>query len=157
MLVENLGRISESPFAWSMLGLLGAIAALSLWRWSSCPILGHTADPVDPAAPVPRHAGARFFLLMAAGIAATVAALTLIADGIRPVLAFWLMIGGVVVIQTEPIRLELREAETRALRALGCGEAASEAARARLRNAHRRLVAFNFIIAAAVGVGLVAF
>lgn len=161
MLVENLRIVSESPLAWSVLAILAVFGIASAWRWSRCPILAGTMVATPEAARAitieGEDTGPRFFLTMLAGIAVTIAGITLIANGIRPALAFCLLVAGVFVIQTEPARLQLREAERRALAATAEGGAALEDARAQLRTGHIWLFAINLLIVLAVTAGLLAF
>jgi len=157
MLIENLGRVAESSIAWTLLALLAVLSVVAFWNWYRCPVLALGPAGKREATPAPfvPKAGPRFFFLMAGGIGITLGGLTLIANGIHPSLAFVLLIGGVFVIQTEPARLELSEAKSRALAALSAE--AREDAHHRLRAAHRWLVFLHFIILGVTAAGLLAF
>ena len=161
MLVEELAAVAANPLAWGAVGVLALFAVYALWHWQSCPLL-HGRARIDPAEAEARVSGGlvdgpRFFLLMLGGIAATLAGLTFIAEGRLPTLAFYLLIAGVFVMQTEPARRQVREAEFRAVAATLRDEEAQAAALARLRASHLWLVALHFLIFAAAIVALLAF
>ncbi|MGF1501321.1 MAG: hypothetical protein ACFBSD_05855 [Paracoccaceae bacterium] len=149
-LISEMSALAHSPFAWAAMGMIGLFALGALWRWRVCPLLGHGADAYpplpdyDPDSPPPP--GPRYLLLMVAGITATVAGLTAISEGRFPIFAFYLVVAGLFVIQTEPVRLQVREAEFRVRAAAVAGEEAAQAALERLRSTHIWLVSLHFII-----------
>lgn len=161
MLISELGMLSADPFAWGAILLLAAFAGYALWHWRTCPIL---AGRVCPSAPSAAEAvdgalvdGPRYLLLMLGGIAATVTGLGFIAEAVFPTAAFYLLLGGLFVIQTEPARRELRLGELRVALAEAEGPDAVEAAIDRLRSAHHWLVALHFLVLIAAVVGLLSF
>jgi hypothetical protein len=161
MLIEELGRLSADPFAWGAVALLALSAGYTLWHWQVCPLLhgqvavdeGAAAEAVDR----PLVDGPRFLLLMLGGIAATVTGLGFIAQGIYATAAFYLLLGGLFVIQTEPARREIRQGELRVVAAGRQGEDDRQAALERLRSAHLWLVALHFQLLGATVAGLLAF
>lgn len=161
MLIDELGKLASDPIAWGAIVLLAGFAAYALWHWRVCPLLHERAriDHAEAAAAIDRPLvdGPRFLLLMLCGIATTVTGLGLIAEGIHPALAFYLLLAGLFVIQTEPARREIRHAELRVVAAELQGEEAREAALERLRSAHLWLVALHFALLAGAVTGLLAF
>ncbi len=159
-LIDELHRLASDPIAWGAVPILAAFALYALWHWRSCPLLHRTAHitlaEAEGVVGKPYIAGPRFLLLMLAGIAATVAALTLIAEGIYPTLAFYLLVAGVFVIQTEPARLQLREAEMRVVAAEAIGPEAMQAAISRLETTIVWLVTLQVTILAGTVLFLVA-
>ncbi len=135
-LIDELHRLASDPIAWGAVPILAAFAIYAIWHRYSCPLLHRTAhitlEQAEKVVGKPHFAGPRYLILMLAGIAATVAALTLISEGIYPTLAFYLLVAGVFVIQTEPARLQLREAEMRVVAAEVMGPEARQSAIARL-------------------------
>lgn len=161
MLVEELTALADDPVTWAAVPVLGLFAAYSLWHWLHCPVLHRKRRPsLDEARAVvgqPRIAGPRFLLLMLLGIVATLAGLTFISEGIYPTAAFYLLLAGVFVIQTEPARLQIREAELRVLAVEAQGETAIRHAMERLETLNIWLVSLQLAILAGVIGFLLAF
>ena len=163
MLVSELGKLSEEPLAWGAVAILAAFALWSVWHWRACPMLREArvtegdADAAIRLLEAPRVDGARYLVTMLGGIAATVTGLAFICEGIYPGAAFYLLLGGLFVIQTEPARREIRLAELRALAARRGGPYPAEEATDRLRMSHLALVAIHFILLAGAVAGLLAF
>lgn len=157
MLIDELRALAANPVAWGAVPLLLAFLLYALYRRRHCPLIHRTAtisvDEARAAQDRPFAAGMRFAFLMLAGIGATIASLTLIAGGTYPTLAFYLLVAGVFVIQTEPARLQLREAEIRAIAAEGLDEEVREIAIDRLETNHLWLIMLQALIL----VGTVAF
>ena len=161
MLIDELGMLSADPVAWGAVGLLAAFAAYAVWHWQVCPLLHERAriDRAEAAAAIARPLvdGPRYLLLMLGGIAATVTGLGFLAEGIYPAIAFYLLLAGLFVIQTEPARREIREAELRVVASELQGDDAREAAIERLRSAHLWLVGLHFVLLIGAAAGLLAF
>lgn len=159
MLFGQLAAVSDSPIAWGLLALLAGFALVSLWNWYRCPYLCRSRaisqEDARAALERPFAAGPGFLLIMLAGIGATLGGLTLIAEGIRPALAFVLLLAGVFVMQTAPARLALSESTLRVIAAEPEGPEAQAAARSRLASSHFWLVAVNFVLVAAASALLV--
>ncbi|MGF1447742.1 MAG: hypothetical protein ACFBRM_16310 [Pikeienuella sp.] len=161
MLVDELKALGESPLAWGAVPAIAAFVYRSYHNWRKCPLL-HRAPQLTQNEALelvgrPKIAGPRYFLLMVAGIVATVTSLSLIAKGIYPTLAFYLLIAGVFVIQTEPARLQVRDAEVRLFAAQPHGPAARAAAMERLDWTNAWLVTLQATMLAGVIAFLLAF
>lgn len=157
MLIDELRAVAADPYAWGAVPVLLAFLLGALWRRRVCPLI-HRAAEIGPAEARaaqarPFSAGPRFALLMLAGIAATLAGLTLIEKGTYPTVAFYLLLAGVFVIQTEPARLQLREAEIRVIAAEAMPEDVREIAVERLETNHLWLISLQGVIL----IGTVAF
>lgn len=161
MLIETLGMVSRDPLAWAGVGLMLLLGLVSAWQWVACPHLCGRAvvDPTEARTRIDRPfvAGPGFFLAMLAGIAAILTGLGLISAAVQPVNAFLLVLVGVYIVQTTPIRLRIREAVDRVIVAETEGADAVAIARDRLRSGHLYLVAMNLILAGTVSAGLLAF
>jgi len=161
MLLRELSALSSDPFAWGAVLLLASFAVYALWHWRVCPLLHERAriDRADAAAALERPLadGARFLLFMLGGIAATLTGLTFIAEGAYPTVAFYLLLAGLFVIQTEPARREVRQSELRVVAAELEGDEARHAALERLRSAHLWLVALHFLLLGGAATALLAF
>jgi hypothetical protein len=163
MLLESLTMVADDPFAWGSVVLMGGFSVYAVYHRVTCPILRGDALPESMVAEaraaareVPRP-GWRFGLLMMAGIAATVTGLSFVASGPAPTIAFYLLLAGVFVIQTEPVRLQIREAQDRAAATQHSNPDDHHAAVARLRASHMWLVWLNFLLLGATGTALLAF
>lgn len=161
MLVETLGAIGNSPYAWAIVGLIAAAALFSLYQYYTCPYLCHRRDisAAESAESLDRPfvAGARFVVVMLAGIAAILAGLTMISREVNPPLALLLIVAGVFAVQIEPAILRIQEAVNRVVAAHAQGPDAISAAEERLRTAHLWLVMTSFAILIAVVLALLAF
>ena len=161
MLIEELQGLSADWRSWIVVGCMAALAAFSVIARFSCPYVRGLNTPTDEqVAEAKEHrfsAGWRFGLMMVAGIALTLVGLFMIAGGIRPALALGLMVLGIVIIQTEPARLLIRDNERVVVASRDAGAAVLDVARARLRNSHQSLVLMNVGLLAALTVGLIAF
>ncbi|MEM7505153.1 MAG: hypothetical protein AAF415_00295 [Pseudomonadota bacterium] len=161
MLMDTLGELSSSYIAWLGVGFLALMAAHSYYHWLSCPYLCQKHDiSVDEAREAidrPISAGPRFLLSMTLGIAATIAGLFLLHRAIEPGVAFMLIVAGLVVMQTEPIRLQLRDSVARLVAASTGPEETQAAALDSLRTSHLWLVSVHFIMLFAVIAALLVF
>lgn len=161
MLIDELRMLAGDPLAWGAVPVLLAFAGWSVWHWWTCPLIARTAHISRAEALAvlgkPYFAGPRYFLLMVAGIVATVAGLTFIARGINPTLAFYLLLAGVFVIQTEPARLQLREAEYRVVASEALGLEDVESAVHRLESSNVWLITLHGVILVATVTFLLSF
>ena len=161
MLVEELQLLGSDPMAWIVVALLAAFAVQSAVAFRMCPYVNNTAtysdEEVNEARAHQFRAGPRLALMMIAGGALMLAGLFMIAHGIKPTLALGLLVTGIVVTQTEPARLQLREQKFALIAAQGQMVPAMQGARARLRASHRTLVVTNVVMLLAVIAGLLAF
>ncbi|MEL6266687.1 MAG: hypothetical protein AAFR52_13740, partial [Pseudomonadota bacterium] len=116
-------------------------------------------DPHDAASRVgqPVVAGIGYFLVMLAGIAAIMVALSMMAQGMTPVAAFAVLAAGIVVVQIAPVILRLRESYDRVIAAQLQGPEAVAFARERLRNLHTAGILLCVGIALLLALGLLAF
>lgn len=160
-LIETLQRASANPYAWVIVGLIALVAAISVYKWRTCPYLCGTIDigQDESQARVDRPfvAGPRFVIVMLTGIAAMVVGLTLVSREVNPLLALLLIVVGVFAVQTEPAMLRIREATERLVAAQIQGPDQVAAAAERLRYAHIWLVTANFTLLLAVVLALLAF
>ena len=161
MLLAELGRLAADPLAWGAIAALAGFTAHALWHWRVCPLVNARAqiDHAQAAAAIARPFvdGPRYLLLMLGGIAATVTGLGFIAEGIYPTLAFYLLLAGLFVIQTEPARREIREAELRVVASEFETEEARETTLSRLRSAHLWLVGLHVLLLVGAAAALLAF
>ena len=161
MLIEELQLLGSDWKAWVVVGVLAMFAAHSIIGMFVCPhVLGkaeYTEEEIRDARAHQFHAGWRFALLMLGGVGLTLAGLFMIASGIKPALALALLVTGIVLTQTEPRRLVLREQQFAVAAAQGQSEGAVLAARDRLKSNHRSLAFTNFGMLAAVTATLLVF
>ena len=81
----------------------------------------------------------------------------MIAYGIKPTIALGLLVLGVVVVQTEPARLRIRESTNRVIAMNDRGGQALLIARQRLQGDHRELVIMNVVLLFALIAALLTF
>ena len=99
----------------------------------------------------------RFGLMMMAGAGLTVSGLFMIANGIKPAIGLGAVVLGILLIQTEPLRLQIREGQRMVVACRDSGAAALESARDRLRTGHLSLAATNMVLLVGLVAGLAAF
>ena len=161
MLIEELQGLAADPRSWVIVALMGLVAAASLFRLLRCPHVNGTYRPNDQEVDTARQSGTqigpRFGLMMLVGAGLTVAGLFMIAGGIRPTLALGLMVVGIVVIQTEPYRLQIREQMRAVIASRDAPAAVLDGARDRLRGNQRALVMTNMVLLVGLIAGLLAF
>jgi len=161
MLIETLQHASTNTYSWAIVGMIAAVTLFSLYKWRTCPYLGHTKSITQDESyrqlDQPFVAGARFVVVMLAGIAAILTGLALVSEQINPLLALLLIVAGVFTVQVEPALLNIQESVTRLVSAQCQGHDATAAAEERLRYAHLWLVTANFILLVAVILALLAF
>lgn len=161
MLVSEIDALASNPWAWGVVGLLGLLAVHSLALLFLCPYAKGTAvvsdEEVAGARDLQSTPGARFALTMLAGAGLTVVGLFMIARGISPALALAAVMAGVLLIQTEPTRLLIREHKYALMAHRDSPEDIREGDRARLRGSHRALAATNVALMFAVTAALLAF
>ncbi len=161
LLLDELRSLGANPVAWAAVPVIAGFTLRSYYHWRHCPLLHKTRDLTHEEATEflrrPQIAGPRYLLLMLAGMGATIAGLALIAKGVGSALAFYLLVAGVFVIQTEPARLQVREAEYRVLAAQPYGQAAERAAIERLDWTNGWLVTLQLVILTATLAFLLAF
>ncbi|GMG83481.1 hypothetical protein LNKW23_26940 [Paralimibaculum aggregatum] len=161
MLVDELRALSADPVAW---GAVPVLAAFVVWSFASrrlCPLMNCanriSDEEARKVAGGPRVAGPRFLVLMLVGIVAAVTGLKLIGMGLYSTLAFYLLLAGVFVIQTEPARLQIREAQHRVAAARNRGEEAVASEIQRLGASHNWLIGLQAIMLVGTALFLVAF
>lgn len=165
MLVQTLERLGSDPWAWTAVAVAGVLAMVSFVRYRTCPHLnrrpGRAGRPRGDQAAALDYlnrrvaAGPCYFALIAAGVVAAVSGLTMIAWDSRPAIGFFVLLAGVLVLQTEPQRQRIRIASARVVAAQSTERRI--VAREALRDGHRSLVLANLMIAIAVAAGLAAF
>lgn len=161
MLVDTLHAASDNPYSWAIVGLIGAAAGVSLYKFWRCPYLCRTRviTPEESAASTirPFAAGPRFVVIMLAGIGAILAGLTMLSAESNPPLALLLIVVGVFAVQLEPALLRVQDAVTRLAAAQIQGAEAIADAEDRLRTAHIWMSATSVMILVAVILVLLAF
>lgn len=161
LFVDELRALADNPVAWGAVPALALFATYSVIAWRKCPLLHRTAHISEAEAKAvldrPQIAGPRFLILMVVGIAATVAGLSLIAEAIYPTLAFYLLLAGVFVLKTEPVRLQIREAEFRVVAARPHGKDAVGLALERLNENNTLLITLQVAILLGTTLFLLAF
>jgi hypothetical protein len=161
MLIETLQQASANPYSWAIVGLIAAVWLFSVYKWRTCPYLCRTItisqDESHEQLDRPFVAGARFVVVMLAGITAIVAGLGLVSHQVNPPLALLLIVVGVFAVQIEPALLQIEESVARLVSAQCQGPDPVTAAEERLRHAHLWLVTANFTILVAVVLTLLAF
>lgn len=161
MLVDTLAKAGDHPSVWVAIGLIVAHGVFALVQWRTCPYCCGkakiTREEAEERMRSPFLAGPRFLVTMLAGIALVLSGLWLIDADIEPVYAFLLVIAGVFVIQIEPARLRLSESVARVVASETSGPEAMIIARKRLSDSHLWYVALNFVLAAGMTAGILAF
>lgn len=159
MLVQTLERLGSDPWAWGSVAVAGGLAAGALVRYRRSRYL--VREPQGNAASALAYlnrrvaAGPRYFLLMTAALVAAISGLAMIARDWQPSLGFFVLLGGILVLQTEPIRQRIRVAIARVVAAQTAERRI--VAREALRDSYRNLVTAYLMIGLAVAAGLAAF
>ena len=161
MLIEELQQLSANPWSWGVVALMAVFTAYSVTLLMACPYSHNRAQisdsEVDSAKAHSFSPGGRFILLMLGGVALTLAGLFMIAHGISPALALAALVVGIVLVQTEPAQLMIRECKIGVIACRDADTEAKAAAQDRLRDSHRSLAVTNLVLLAGVTAGLVAF
>lgn len=161
MLIEEVQTLATDWRSWVVIGVMALLALVSLFQAIRCPLLmgTHKTDPktVDEAKIIRKNIGLRFAFVMMAGFALTLTGLLMITYGVKPTLALAAMVLGLVIIQTEPARMKIREARRTVLAAGDGPEDTQKAARGRLRGSYRELAAINLGILVCLTGAMVAF
>ena len=161
MLIEELQMLSANPWSWVVVGLMALFTAYSITLLFACPYSHNRAEISDADVVAAKdHSfkpGGRFILLMLGGVALTLAGLFMIAKGISPALALAALVIGIVLIQTEPAQLMIRECKNTVVACRDLGDEQRIAAQDRLRASHRSLAITNLVLLMGVTAGLVAF
>lgn len=147
MLIEELQTLASDWRSWIVVGVMAILALISVFQAFRCPLLMGTynadANEVAEAKVVEKSVGLRFGIVMLAGFALTLTGLLMITYGLSPTIALAALVVGIVIIQTEPARMKIREAR-RTVVATAEGPADSNvAARGRLRGSYREMAAVN--------------
>jgi len=160
VLVAEFARLGANPWAWGVAGLLTVFAAQAVVQLLRCPYArGTTAisdDDVARARANRFRPGARFALAVLGGAGLIVIGLFMIARSIGPAVAFGALTAGILILQTEPMRLQIREQTYAVIASRDAAPDVAEGQRDRLRENHRILAATNLgVLAAVVAVLLV--
>lgn len=161
MLVEELQLLANDPKAWIVVLVLAGFALHSVIGAIMCPYVKGTAtftpEDIREAQGHEFNPGVRFALMMIGGIVLMLAGLFMIAGGIKPALALALLVTGIVVTQTEPMRLQIREQKFGVVAAQGARADVLATAQDRLHAHHRALAWTNAAMLFAVTGALLAF
>lgn len=161
MLVEELQLLAADPWSWVVVGLLAVIAAHSAVMLIACPYVRNRATitdaEVDEAKSAGTAPGGRFLALMVGGITLTLAGLFMIAEGAAPKIALAALVAGIFLIQTEPVRLSIRQSKTRLISHRDADPGIVEGDRDRLKGGHWNLAGINLALVLALCAALLAF
>ncbi|MEM7239510.1 MAG: hypothetical protein AAF501_17020 [Pseudomonadota bacterium] len=150
MLIDTLSSLSGEWSTWLGIVLLAVLGIVSISHWWLCPYVSGTAkislEEAQQALSKKVFAGPRFLIGMVIGVGVSVTGLSLLYHNLEPAWGFFLVIAGVVIMQTEPIRLQIRETQNRVVAASAIGEDARLAAIDRLRASHQWLIGIHFLI-----------
>ena len=147
MLIEELQSLASDWRSWLVVGVMAILALFSLFQALRCPLLMGTSgvgpDEIAEAKVIRKSIGFRFGLVMLAGFALTLVGLLMITYGLKPTLALAALVIGIVIIQTEPARMKIRESRRFVLAASDGPPESNAAARDRLRGSYRELAMIN--------------
>ena len=143
MLIDELNMLSNDPKSWIVVLLLAGFAVHAIVGLLMCPYAhgkrSFSQEEVSEARLHKFRPGMRFPIMMLLGVALALAGLFMIASGTRPALALAMLVAGIVIMQTEPARLQLREQKFAVVAATDGPEDKLMSARDRLRGSHRTL------------------
>jgi hypothetical protein len=161
MLLEEITMLAADPRAWIAVGLMVLVAGHSIGLLFLCPYSRGRATITDEEVIAAQgqdfFVGSRFGLMMIGGIALTVGGLFMIASGTKPALALIAMVAGLVITQTEPVRLRIREGKSLVKANRDAEPATAELMRERLHAGHKELALSNVVMLVALTAGLLAF
>ncbi|MEM1160437.1 MAG: hypothetical protein AAGJ28_05850 [Pseudomonadota bacterium] len=161
MLIEEMQSLASNPGAWIVVLVMAGIGAVSLMELLACPVARgrHTPSDEDVRAAKEKgfQAGWRFGLMMLTGGVLTTAGLFMIAYGIKPAFGLGAVVLGILLVQTEPHRLQIREGRRMVIAAHHDGDAVLDGARDRLRSGQMALAVSNIVLLLALVAGLMAF
>ncbi|MEO1491460.1 MAG: hypothetical protein AAFV19_04825 [Pseudomonadota bacterium] len=161
MLIEEIQMLANDPKSWVAVALMVLIAGHSVATVLLCPYSHGKAKIDDIEVSQARGqvftVGARFGLMMVVGIALTVGGLFMIASGTKPALALIAMVSGLVITQTEPVRLRIREGKSSVIANRDSDETTAELMRGRLHSDQKELALSNVVTLAALVGGLLVF
>ena len=133
---------------------------ISVFQIFKCPLTHGTTnvsdDDVADAKARGFRAGSRFGLMMLAGAGLTILGLFMIANGVRPTLALAALVVGIVIMQTEPNLLMIRE-HRRSVIANRDAPMPFAEAQDRLRTGYVQLATTNVVLTVGVAGALLAF
>lgn len=161
--LDNILEVIESdPLTRWLLAAMALRAAWSVVCWRKCRLSGAAADDALEVIEARRQAlwrhNMRFLLIMLAGISLAVAGLFGLARGgaDHPV-ALVMLVGGMYLFMTEPVRLQIQDAEDRvAASALRGDVEAHRFSQSMLRGSHLHLVMIEVGVVVALGLVILA-
>ena len=160
MLIAELQGLSADWRSWAVVALMAIVAGISVVHMVLCPyVRGNRQipdDEVEAAKNTVFTPGARFGVMMVLGAGLTLTGLFMIANGVKPLLALAAVVVGVVIIQTEPTRLQIRENTQRVIALRDAAAETLAGARDRLKASHFQLAATNVALVLALSAGLLA-
>lgn len=158
--IDILQRAGSAPAAWIVLGLLGVWTAVSLYRLFRCPIVNANARVTQEEAR--RRIGAKirhplsFLVLMLIGmVMAIIGLFDLSKPDQDPTLGFLMLVTGLFLTSTLPVRERIKDAEYKVVTA--AGDDAKSAQVLALRREHRQLLAYELGILVLLSVALIVF
>lgn len=161
MLIEELQSLAADWRSWVVVSVMGVMAAFSVFQTFKCPWLHGNINPSDDeiadAKILRKTVSPRFAIVMMIGFVLTLTGLLMISQGVKPTLALAAMVIGLVIIQTEPARLRIREARRMVLASTNGPDDAQIGARSRLRSNYRELAALNVGVLVCLIGGMLAF
>ena len=161
MLIEELQSLANDPRSWIVVILMGLLALVSVFQATRCPLLSDKSefsdDDVTQAKIVRKNIGPRFALFMMAGFGLTLLGLFMITYGVKPTIALAAMVVGIVIIQTEPAKLRIREARRQVIASRDAPQDVRSGAISRLRASYTGLAGLNTALLVCLIGGLLAF
>ncbi|MEM0988456.1 MAG: hypothetical protein AAGK00_06205 [Pseudomonadota bacterium] len=161
MLIEELQQLASNPWAWGVVAVLAVLAGQAVVQFLACPYASGKAKIGDAEMAEARRGSfvpsARFAMTMVGGALLTMTGLFMIAQGISPAIALGALVAGVMIIQTEPSRLDIREQTYAVIAHRDAPHDVLEGHRGRLRSSQRQLALTNVLIVAAVTAAMFVF
>lgn len=161
MLIDELVSLANDPRAWFAVLGLALATAHAFWAYRTCPMsradFSVTPEIARQTVHGARNHSPRFVALMLVGIVATVAGMAMISQGIKPPIALGLIAGGLFLVQTEPLRMQIRDRELRVIAAQDQPEEVQKGELERLQREHQNLLLTNLGLTLAVAAYLLIF
>jgi hypothetical protein len=154
MIVHSVSALGEDWRAWLVAALVGLKALHSLWISLRCPIMRGVASISEEMVAEGKTFQLRppfsFLLLMLTGIGLAIGGLYLLNSATYGPRALGMMVIGIFIFTTEPMRLFVNATKMEVFGATGSAGDAADLARDRLRSAYRGRALVELGIAAAV-------
>ncbi|MEM7544459.1 MAG: hypothetical protein AAF367_02900 [Pseudomonadota bacterium] len=154
MIVHSVSTLSSDWRAWIVAALVAAKAMHSLYISLRCPVMRGTATVTDEMIAEGREFKLKpplsFLLIMLAGIGLAIGGLYMLNSATYGPRALGVMVIGIFIFTTEPMRLVVNAMKMEVFGAVGKAGDAEFLARDQLRSAYRGRAVVELVIAAAV-------